>query len=157
VTDDVEALSVPASEVPSFVLAVVDPDPKLRTRLALQLGEEADVVTYSEVAALAEYQPPGRQLVVIFGPGLADAPGLSDIERFTRARPDAGAILVASTVAGIGVTFVFSVAIWGVARFADLSRNERPVAAAAAALTAALALLATVAIVVLGIVVMTSK
>jgi len=34
--------------------------------------------------------------VVIFGPGLADAPGLSEIERFTRARPDAGAILVAA-------------------------------------------------------------
>jgi pilus assembly protein CpaE len=95
VTDDEEAVSVPAGEVRSFALAVVDPDPKLRTRLALQMGEEADVVTYSEVAALAEYQPPGRQLVVIFGPGLADAPGLSDIERFTRARPDAGAILVA--------------------------------------------------------------
>ena len=65
--------------------------------------------------------------------------------------------VVASTVAGIGVTFVFSVAIWGVARFADLSRNERPLAAAAAALASCLALLATVAIVVLGIVVMTSK
>lgn len=78
-----------------FVLAVVDPDPKLRTRLALQLGEDADVVTYPEVAALAEYQPPGRPLVVVFGPGLGDGPGLAEIERFTRARPDAGAILVA--------------------------------------------------------------
>jgi type IV secretory pathway component VirB8 len=65
--------------------------------------------------------------------------------------------VVASTVAGIGVTLVFSVAIWGVARFADLSRNERPLAAAAAALAAGLALVATVAIVVLGIIVMTSK
>ena len=79
-----------------LVLAVVDPDPKLRTRLALQLGEDADVVTYSEVAALAEYQPPGRPMVVVFGPGLADGQGLADIERFTRARPDAGAILVAA-------------------------------------------------------------
>ena len=52
--------------------------------------------------------------------------------------------MVASVVAGIGVTFVFSVAIWGVARFADLSRNERPLAAAAPPLAAALALLATV-------------
>ena len=77
-------------------LAVVDPDPKLRTRLALQLGEDADVVTYSEVAALAEYASPARPLVVVFGPGLADAPGLADIERFTRARPDVGAILVAA-------------------------------------------------------------
>jgi hypothetical protein len=63
----------------------------------------------------------------------------------------------ASVVAGIGVTFVFSVAIWGVARFADLSRNERPLAAAASALVAGLALLATVAIVVVGIIAMTSK
>ncbi len=62
-----------------------------------------------------------------------------------------------SAVAGIGVTLVFSVAIWGVARFADLSRNERPLAAGAAALVAALALLATVAVVVFGIIVMTSK
>ncbi len=65
--------------------------------------------------------------------------------------------VVASTVAGIGVTFVFSLAIWGVARFADLSRNERPLAAAAAALIAVVALLATAAIVVVGIIVMTSK
>ncbi len=65
--------------------------------------------------------------------------------------------VVSSAVAGIGVTFVFSVAIWGVARFADLSRNERPLAAGAAALVAALALLATAAVVVFGIVVMTSK
>jgi uncharacterized membrane protein YcjF (UPF0283 family) len=63
----------------------------------------------------------------------------------------------ASVVAGIGVTFVFSVAIWGVARFADLSRNEKPLAAGAAALVACLALVATVAIVVVGIIAMTSK
>ncbi|HEX4668898.1 MAG TPA: hypothetical protein VH275_02835 [Solirubrobacterales bacterium] len=65
--------------------------------------------------------------------------------------------VVASVVAGIGVTLVFSIAIWGVARFADLSRNERPLAAGAAALVACLALLATAAILVVGIIVMTSK
>lgn len=65
--------------------------------------------------------------------------------------------VVASAVAGVGVTFVFSIAIWGVARFVDLSRNERPLAAAAAACVAALALLATVAVVVIGIIAMTSK
>jgi hypothetical protein len=63
----------------------------------------------------------------------------------------------ASVVAGVGVTFIFSVAIWGVARFADHSRNDRPVAAGVAAFTAGLALVATLAVVVLGIVVMTSK
>src|SRR5882724_7612318 len=70
------ALSAPSSNSAAdgdrLTLAVVDPDPRLRTRLALQLGEDGDVVTYPEVAGLAE------------------------IERFTRARPDAGAILVAA-------------------------------------------------------------
>ncbi|HEY4779070.1 MAG TPA: hypothetical protein VIH47_05705 [Solirubrobacterales bacterium] len=65
--------------------------------------------------------------------------------------------VAASVAAGLGVTFVFSVAIWGVARFADLSRNERPLAAAGAALAACLALVSTVGIVVVGIIAMTSK
>jgi hypothetical protein len=65
--------------------------------------------------------------------------------------------VVASAVAGVGITVIFSVAIWGVARFADLSRNERPVAAGMAATLAALAGLATLAAVVLGIVIMSSK
>lgn len=65
--------------------------------------------------------------------------------------------VVASTVAGVGVTLVFSIAIWGVARFADLNREERRLEAGAAALVAALALAATAAAVVAGIVVMTHK
>lgn len=62
-----------------------------------------------------------------------------------------------SLVAGVGVTVVFSVAIWGVARFADLSRNDRPLAAGAAATLAGLAMLATLAAVAFGIVVMMRK
>jgi hypothetical protein len=65
--------------------------------------------------------------------------------------------VVVSLVAGVGVTFVFSIAIWGVARFAELSRNDRPLAAGASMTIAALALLGTLAGVVFGIVVMTSK
>src|SRR5687768_8169210 len=80
-----------------IVLAVVDPDPQVRTTLALQLGGPG-VVTYpdSEVESLAGYRPGPQPLVVIFGPGLADAAGLVKIESFTRARPDAGAVLVAA-------------------------------------------------------------
>ena len=65
--------------------------------------------------------------------------------------------VIASLVAGVGITAVFSIAIWGGARFVDLSRGGRPVAAAAAATLAALALATTLAAVVFGIVVMTSK
>jgi hypothetical protein len=65
--------------------------------------------------------------------------------------------VVASLLAGVGITVVFSVGIWGAARFADLSRGERPLAAAAAAALAVLAGLLTAASVVFGIVIMSSK
>jgi cation transporter-like permease len=65
--------------------------------------------------------------------------------------------VVVSLVAGVGVTVVFSVAIWGVGRFADLSRDERPLAAGAAAALAGLAVLITLAAVVFGIAIMSSK
>ncbi len=63
--------------------------------------------------------------------------------------------VVASVVAGVGVTFVFSIAIWGVARFVDYNRGERPLAATAAGAVAAIALAATGAALVIGILVMT--
>ncbi len=65
--------------------------------------------------------------------------------------------VIASLVAGVGVTTIFSVAIWGGTRFVDLSRGGRPLAAGAAAALGALALASTMAAVVVGIVVMTSK
>ncbi len=65
--------------------------------------------------------------------------------------------VIASLIAGVGVTTIFSVAIWGGVRFVDLSRGGRPLAAGAAAVLGGLALLTTLAAVVIGIVVMTSK
>jgi hypothetical protein len=65
--------------------------------------------------------------------------------------------VIASVVAGVGITVVFSVGIWGAARFADLSRAERPLAAAAAAATAVFAGLFTAAAVVFGVVIMSSN
>lgn len=65
--------------------------------------------------------------------------------------------VLASVVAGVGITVVFSIAIWGAARYVELSGNERPVAAAAAATVGILALLATLGTVAVGIVVMTAE
>ena len=62
--------------------------------------------------------------------------------------------VVASIVAGVGITSIFSVAIWSAARFVDFSRDDRPIAAGAAAALGLLALAATAAAVVVGIVVM---
>jgi hypothetical protein len=68
-----------------------------------------------------------------------------------------GETVVASVVAGVGVTVSFSVAIWGAARFAELNRAERPVAAGAAGALGVLALVLTLAAVVVGVIVMTSN
>jgi hypothetical protein len=65
--------------------------------------------------------------------------------------------VAASLVAGIGITFVFSLAIWGVGQFAELNRDDRPLAAAAAAATAGLAIAIVAAAVIAGIVVMAQK
>jgi len=65
--------------------------------------------------------------------------------------------VVASLVAGIGVTTVFAILVFGVSRSADMVRNERPVAAAAAGGLAVIAFAVVTAAIVLGIVVMTQK
>ncbi|MDX6627632.1 MAG: hypothetical protein QOE56_2621 [Solirubrobacterales bacterium] len=65
--------------------------------------------------------------------------------------------VIASVVAGVGVISAFSIAIWGVGRFADLSRGERPLAAGAALAVAGLALAVVAAAVVAGIIAMSSK
>jgi hypothetical protein len=65
--------------------------------------------------------------------------------------------VAASLVAGVGITGAFSVMIFGVARFADLRRDERPLLAGLTAAVALVALAVTLGGIVLGIVAMTSK
>lgn len=65
--------------------------------------------------------------------------------------------VVASAVAGVGVTFIFSLAILGASRFVELSRDSRPAAAIAFGALGVVALLAAVAAVTVGIIVMTRK
>jgi hypothetical protein len=65
--------------------------------------------------------------------------------------------IVASAVAGVGVTVIFSFAILGASRFADLSRDGRPVAAVVFGALAVVALAAAAAAVTIGIIVMTRK
>jgi len=65
--------------------------------------------------------------------------------------------VAASVLAGLGVTFAFSVGIWGAGQFVELSRGERPVAATAALVVGGLALAFVAAAIAIGILVMTSK
>jgi hypothetical protein len=65
--------------------------------------------------------------------------------------------VLASLVAGVGVTAVFAILIFGVARSADMVRDDRPLAAVATGGLAFVALAVVTAAIVLGIVVMTQK
>ncbi|HKH23476.1 MAG TPA: hypothetical protein VKA88_07625 [Solirubrobacterales bacterium] len=65
--------------------------------------------------------------------------------------------VVASLVAGIGISTAFAILIFGISRSADLARSERSALATAAGVLAALAFLVVAASIVLGIVVMTQK
>lgn len=64
--------------------------------------------------------------------------------------------VIASVVAGVGVTVVFSFAILGVAIFGDARREDRTAAAVGAGTLMALGLGGTLAAIAGGIVVMTS-
>jgi hypothetical protein len=65
--------------------------------------------------------------------------------------------VAASIVAGVGITFAFSVGIWGSGQFIELNRNDRQGAATAAALVAGLGFACVAGAVIVGIVVMTHK
>ena len=65
--------------------------------------------------------------------------------------------VAAATVAGVVITASFSQLIFGAARYADLRRDERGIAATAAAALAIAALVFTVAAIALGIGAMTTK
>jgi hypothetical protein len=73
---------------------------------------------------------------------------------------DTGALLktvAAAFVAGVGVTLIYSLAILGATRFAEMNRDGRPAAAASFAALAIVAVAAAAAAVTIGIIVMTKK
>jgi hypothetical protein len=65
--------------------------------------------------------------------------------------------IVAALVAGIGVTTVFSIAVFAVGRSIENRLDGRTIAAAGFGAVAIVALLASLAAVVVGIIVMTTK
>jgi hypothetical protein len=65
--------------------------------------------------------------------------------------------IVASFVAGVGVTLIFSIAILGASKFADMNRDGRLVAAIGFGILGLVALLAAGVAVTVGIIVMTQK
>ena len=65
--------------------------------------------------------------------------------------------IVYASIAGIGITLIFSLGIYGSTRLADFSRDGRRLEASLAGALAVIAVLATIAALIFGIVVMTQK
>jgi pilus assembly protein CpaE len=80
-----------AVETVPFPVAVVDDDPKLRTRLVMQLGEAARA---SDYASLDDVDGDEGPMVLVLGPSFAEGSGLSAVAKLLRARPEISAVMV---------------------------------------------------------------
>jgi pilus assembly protein CpaE len=74
-------------------VAVVDDDPRLRTRLGMQLGTDVAVSSFASIEAMEEQFLRGSSPVVLFGPSYADPTGLKGVQGLSHRRPDIGALL----------------------------------------------------------------
>ena len=83
--------NLPAAE-PNAPLIVVEADPEIRSRLAMQLGERA--VPLSDLDGVEERYA-GSPLLVVLGPSCVQVPGMAGAEALLVHRPDVGAILIA--------------------------------------------------------------
>jgi pilus assembly protein CpaE len=77
-----------------FTVAVVDDDPKFRTKLAMQLGERKQTASFPSVEALEDKLGAGAPVVVVLGPSCADDAGLKEAEALIKNRSTVGAILM---------------------------------------------------------------
>ena len=85
---------VDAEVAASFSVAVIDDDPRLRTRLAMQLGQGVPVATFPSLDSMEEKFSAGTALVTVFGPSYSDPAGLHAVAALTRNRPEMGSIMV---------------------------------------------------------------
>jgi pilus assembly protein CpaE len=78
----------------SFTVVVIDDDPKIRTRLAMQLGEVARPLSCPSIDAMLEKVVGATPMVIVFGPSFAGQEGLLEVSGFLRERPEVSAVLV---------------------------------------------------------------
>jgi pilus assembly protein CpaE len=73
----------------SFDVAVVEPDPNLRTRLAVELAGAAQFETMED---LVQQLNPSRPVVAVFGPGFASPIGFQHVHRVTSSHSSLGVV-----------------------------------------------------------------
>jgi pilus assembly protein CpaE len=78
----------------AYAVAVVDDDPRLRTMLAMQVGETAQPSSFPTLEALESKTVAATPMVAILGPTYGSAEGLAAIVRVRAIRPAMSVILV---------------------------------------------------------------
>ena len=87
--------TVDPSTAVNFSIAVVDQDPRLRTMIAMQLGESAQASSFPTLEVVENRTAPNTPMVVVMGPSMANEAGLADYARAARTRPALSGVLVA--------------------------------------------------------------
>ncbi len=73
----------------AFDVAVVEPEPSLRTRLAIEL---AGAGQFASIEELVQSMAPGRPVVAVFGPGFASPIGFQHVHRLTTGHSNLGVV-----------------------------------------------------------------
>ena len=81
-----------SSDESNAPIVVIEADPAVRSRIAMQLGERATPL--DDLRGIDE-RFPGVPVVLVLGPSAATEPGLGGAEDLLTRRPDVGAILIA--------------------------------------------------------------
>src|SRR3989442_12450854 len=79
-----EHVDVPDSPTEPYAVAVIDDDPRLRTRLAMELGGELAVSSFPSIEAMEERFGPGQRLVGGFGPSSSRSGGIEELAGLRR-------------------------------------------------------------------------
>lgn len=85
-------LSTRATSSATYTVAVIDEDPKTRTRLAVQLGERSNAGVFSSLESMVE-KIGASPVVMVVGPSLATMDGLRMVAQLLRGRPNTAGIL----------------------------------------------------------------
>jgi len=82
----------PGADIP-FDVVVIDDDPRIRTRLTMQLGEVVHASSFPSIHAMTE-KLSASAMVIVFGPSFSTPQGLGELADFVRDRAGVGAVLV---------------------------------------------------------------
>src|SRR4051794_22160935 len=79
----------------NFSVAVVDQDPRLRTMIAMQLGESVQASSFPSLEVVENRTAPSTPVVVVLGPSMATEEGLTEFAQTVRSRVATSAVVVA--------------------------------------------------------------